>query len=317
MALAMSLILTGSYELVFLFTRNHPSHAAFRIWDIAIIPRNNMHVAMKDRLTSGFADVNTDIISIGMETLVNFLLHILQHHVHCLALVVGQVEVGSDVPLGDDECMTGRDRISIVECNTSCRLADDFHSTRKSTERTLLAFHTGQLVEMVVLVEFVAFVGDEALVRQFYITLVRVLLVDGMKSEALFRQVATYRKVGCPLGGKQVGDIHQHLGLGVGFQDVQHIVAEDGVEFTLRKIRAVVVIVADDVKALLPEFVRIETKSTSEIENLAPEQIVLHEVSRGHGEIRALDGCEVRVIYLLWFHRLQYFHISKPILRAI
>ena len=61
---------------------------------------------MKDRLASGFANVNTDIISIGMETLVNFLLHILQHDVHGLALVVGQVEVGSDVSLGDDEGMT-------------------------------------------------------------------------------------------------------------------------------------------------------------------------------------------------------------------
>ena len=245
---------------------------------------------MKDRLASGFAYVNTDIISIGMETLVNFLLHILQHHVHCLALMIGQVEVRGDVPLGDDKRMTRRDGIAIVEGHTGSRLADDFHSTGQAAERTLLAFHTRQLVEMVVLVEFVAFVGDEALVRQFHVTLVRVLLVDGMKPEALFRQVTTYRKVGRSLGGKQVGNIHQHLGLGVGFQDVQHIVAEDGVELALGKIGSVIVIVADDVEALLPEFVGIETETASEVENLALQQIVLHEVSRGHGEIRALDG---------------------------
>jgi hypothetical protein len=29
---------------------------------------------------------------------------------------------------------------------------------------------------------------------------------------------------------------------------------------------------------------------------------VLHEVSRRHREIRALDGREVGMVYLLWFH---------------
>ena len=186
--------------------------------------------------------------------------------------------------------MPRRDRIAVIECNTSGRLADDFHSAGQAAERTLLAFHTRQLVEMVVLVEFVAFVGDKTLVWQFHVTLVRVLLVDGMEPETLFFKVTSYRKVGRPLRGKQVGDIHQHLGLGVGFQDVQHIISEYGVELALREVRAVVVIVADDVIALLLEFVGIETETASEVENLAPEQIVLHEVSRGHREIRALDG---------------------------
>ena len=108
---------------------------------------------MKDRLASGFAYVNTDIISIGMETLVNLLSDILQHDVHRLALVVGKIKVGSDVPLGDDERMTGRDGIAVVEghAGSSC-LADDFHSAGKAAVRTLLAFHARQLVEMVVLV---------------------------------------------------------------------------------------------------------------------------------------------------------------------
>ena len=250
-----------------------------------------MHVAMKDRLASGFAYVNTNIIPIGMETLINFLLHILQHHIHGLALMVSKVEVGGDVPLGDDKRMTGRDGIAIVEGHTGSRLADDFHSAGQAAERTLLAFHTRQLVEMVVLIEFVAFVGDKTLVWQFHVTLVRVLLVDGMEPEPLFRQVATDGKVSRPLWREQVGDIHQHLSLGVGFQDVQDIVTKDGVELALWEVRAVVVIVADDVKALLLEFVGIETETASEVENLAPEQIVLHEVSRWHREIRALDGC--------------------------
>ena len=221
------------------------------------------------------------------------------------------------MPLGDDERMTGRDGIAVVEGNASSCLADDFHSAGKTAERTLLAFHARQLVEMVVLVEFVAFVADEALVRQFHVALVRVLLVDGMEPETLFLKVATDGKVGRSLGRKQVGDVHQHLGLGVGFQDVQHIVAEDGVELALGEVWAVVVIVADDVIALLLEFVGIETESASEVENLALEQIVLHEVSRGHREIRALDGREVGMVYLLWFHCYWGLRVRNPMLTAI
>ena len=258
---------------------------------------------MKNRLASSFIDIDANIISIWMETLVNLLPDILQHDVHRLALVVGQVEVGSHVPLGDDERMTGRDGIAVVEGNASSCLADNFHTAGKTAKWAFLAFHARQFVEMVVLVEFVAFVADEALVRQFHVTLVRVLLVDGMEPEALFFKVAAHGKVGRSLWGKQVGDVHQHLGLGVGFQDVQHIIAEYGVELALGEVRAVVVIVADDVIALLLEFVGIETETASEVENLAPEQIVLHEVSRGHREIRALDGREVGMVYLLWFHR--------------
>lgn len=277
-------------KIIFLFVRNNTSHSAFGIGYVARIAWDDVHVAMEDGLPGGFAHVDAHVKAVWVETLVNLMPDILQHDVHGLALVIGQVEVGGDVPLGDDKRMTRRNRITIVECNTSCRFADDFHSTGQAAERTLLAFHTRQLVEMVVLVEFVAFVGDEALVRQFHVTLVRILLVDGMKPEAFFCQVTTDGKISRPFWGEQVGDIHQNLDLGIGFQDVQNIVTKDGVELALGKVGAVVVIVADDVEALLPEFVGIETETASEVENLALQQIVLHEVSRGHREISALDG---------------------------
>ena len=267
---------------------------------------------MEDGLPGGFAHVDADVKAVGVETLVNLLSDILQHDVHGLALVVGQVEVGSHVSLGDDEGMTRRDGIAIVEGHAGGCLADDSYSAGQAAERTLLALHARQLVEMVVLVKFVAFVADEALVRQFYVTLVSVLLVDGVEPEALFRQVTTYRKVGRPLRGKQVGNIHQHLGLGVGFQDVQNIVAEDGVELALGEVGAVVVIVADDVEALLPKFVGIETETASEVENLPLQQIVLHKVSRRHREIRALDGREVGMVYLLWFHSCWVLGFGIP-----
>ena len=183
-------------RLVLLLTRNNTSYAAFGIRNIAFISWNQVHVTMKYRLPSGFVDIDADVIAIRMKTFVNFLLHILQHDVHGLTLMVRQVEVGGDVPFGNDERMTRRDRITIVECNTSCRLADDFHSTGKAAERTLLAFHARQLVEMVILVEFVALVGDEALVRQFNITLVCIFLMNGMEPEAFFLKVAAYGKIG-------------------------------------------------------------------------------------------------------------------------
>lgn len=273
-----------------MFVRNHAAYTAFGIGHVALVTWDDVHVAMEDGLPGGFAHVDAHVKAVGVETLVNLLPDILQHDIHSLTLMVGQVEVGGDVSLGDDESMTGRDGIAIVEGHAGSRLADDFHSAGQAAERTLLAFHARQLVEMVVLIEFVAFVGDKTLVRQLYITLVCILLVDGMESEALFCQVTTHGKVGRPLGGKQVGDIHQHLGLGVWFQNVQHIVAEDGVELALGKVGAIIIVVARDVVSLFLQFVRIETIATTEIENLAPEQIVLHEVSRRYGEIRALDG---------------------------
>lgn len=120
---------------------------------------------MEYGLASSFAYVNSDIISIGMETLINFLLHILQYHIHGLALVVGQVEVRGDVPFGDDKRMTGRDGIAIVEGHTGSRLADDFHSAGRRQKD--FAFHARQLVEMVVLVEFVALLLTRLLYGNF------------------------------------------------------------------------------------------------------------------------------------------------------
>ena len=131
---------------------NNSPYSTLRIRNIAFVSRNDVHVAMKDRLASGFAYINTDIISIGMETLVNLLLDILQHDIHSLTLMVGKVEVIGDMPFGDYQCVTRRHGIAVVESNTGSRLADDFHSAGKTAERTLLAFHARQLVEMVVLV---------------------------------------------------------------------------------------------------------------------------------------------------------------------
>ena len=58
---------------------------------------------MKYRLTCGLVDVDAHVVAIGMETLVNLLLHVLQHDVHCLSFVVSKVEVISDMAFGDNQ----------------------------------------------------------------------------------------------------------------------------------------------------------------------------------------------------------------------
>lgn len=276
-----------------------------------------MHVAVEDALAGGLVHVDADVVAVGMESLVNLLLHVLQHDVHGLALVVRQVEVVGHVALGDDERMAGRDGIAVVESDAGGRLADDFNTTRQPAERAGLALLAGQFVEMVVLIQLVALVGDEALVGQSDVALIRPLLVYGMKPEALFRQVAAHGKVGRPFWRQQVGNTHQYLSLSVWLKHVKHIVTDDGVEFALGKIWTIIIVVANYIMTLLLQFVSIETISAAEIKNLTLQQVVLKQVSCRHGDVSAYDSREVRVIDFLWLHSIQYFHVSKPILRAI
>ena len=84
---------------------------------------------MEDGLTCGFVYVDADVVSVGVESLVNLLLDILQHDIHGLTLMVGKVEVIGDMALGNDESVARRHRIAIIKCHAGCRLADDFNAT--------------------------------------------------------------------------------------------------------------------------------------------------------------------------------------------
>lgn len=158
---------------------------------------------------------------------------------------------------------------------------------------------------MLILVEFVTLVADETLVGQSDVALVGVLLMNSMEPEAFFGQVASHGEVGGALGREQVGDVHQHLCLGVGFEHVEHVVADDGVELPCGVVGAIVVVVAGDVVALPLQFVGVETEATAIVEYLAPQQLVLQQVAGGYAEVGALDGSEIGVVYLLWFHSLS------------
>ena len=64
-----------------------------------------MHMNMKHRLAGSFIDVDSDIISVGVITLVHLLLHVLEHHIHCFTLMIGQIEIRGDMTLGNYQSM--------------------------------------------------------------------------------------------------------------------------------------------------------------------------------------------------------------------
>lgn len=84
-------------------------------------------MAVEDALAGCFTYVDANVVAVGVVTLVYLLLDVLQHDVHGLALVVGEVEVVGNMTLGDDEGVTVRDGIAVVEGDAGGGLADDFH----------------------------------------------------------------------------------------------------------------------------------------------------------------------------------------------
>ena len=141
---------------------------------------------MEYGLPGGFVYVDSDVVTVRMETLVNLLLHILQHYVHSLALVISQVKIVGNVPLRNNQRMTRRNGITIVEANTGSRFADDFNISGKIAEMASYSVFPRQFVKVVILIEFITLISDEALVRQFNVALISPLLMNGMQPKALF-----------------------------------------------------------------------------------------------------------------------------------
>lgn len=74
---------------------------------VPLITRDQMHMNMEYRLAGSFIDVDSDIISVGVITLVHLLLHVLEHHIHRFTLMIGQIEIGGDMTLGNYQSMAG------------------------------------------------------------------------------------------------------------------------------------------------------------------------------------------------------------------
>ena len=67
-----------TYQLVVLFCRNNPADSPARVRDIASITRNQMQMDMKNALSSGFADVYSDIVPIWMILFIHNSLHVIR-----------------------------------------------------------------------------------------------------------------------------------------------------------------------------------------------------------------------------------------------
>lgn len=154
------------------------------------------NVYMKNRLVRLLVHINAHIVPIRMISLVYLLLHVLKHHIHGLPFVIGQVEVRSHMPLGNNQCMPRRYRITVIERHTSCRLTNNFHSSRQTAERTNLPFLPGQLIKMLILIKLIARITFQTLERQPHIALIGVLAMNSMQPEPFFRQVTTHSKKG-------------------------------------------------------------------------------------------------------------------------
>ena len=79
--------------LIFLLTWNNAPNATFRVRHIAYITRNDVHVTVKNALARGLADVDTHVVTVRMETLVNFLFHIVKHNIHCFTFMVCKIKI--------------------------------------------------------------------------------------------------------------------------------------------------------------------------------------------------------------------------------
>jgi hypothetical protein len=49
---------------------NHTAHATARLLDIAAVAENQMQVCVRNRLTCGLADIDSQVVTIGMEFVV-------------------------------------------------------------------------------------------------------------------------------------------------------------------------------------------------------------------------------------------------------
>ena len=175
--------------------------------------------------------------------------------------------------------MTGRYGITIIEGDASSRFANDFHSSRQTAEWAFFPLNAWELVEMVILVEFITLVSNDALKRQSDITLISILFVDRMKPKAFFRQISTNRKIGSTLWQEQICYIHHHFCLGIWFKDIQDIVADYGVKLALREVGTVIIVVTSYIIALSLQFVRVKSKAATEVQDPPIQQIMLKQIS--------------------------------------
>ena len=54
---------------------NNPAHTPFRGRDVTDIARNQVYMNVKDALTGSLTDIDADVITVGVETLIDQIFH--------------------------------------------------------------------------------------------------------------------------------------------------------------------------------------------------------------------------------------------------
>lgn len=103
-------------------------------------------------------------------------------------------------------------------------------------------------------------------------------------------------------------DIHHYLGLCIRFQYIQDINAHNCVEISSGVFRTIIAIIPRNIISLPSQFIRIETKATSEIKYPPLQQTMLKQITSRGRQTRSPNSRQIGMIYLYRIHR---FNLSK------
>ena len=85
-------VVSVNAELVGLLTGNNSAHAALRRGNVTDIAGNQVHMNMEDTLASRCADIDADVVTVGVETLIDQLFDTVQESQHVCSLFLRQIE---------------------------------------------------------------------------------------------------------------------------------------------------------------------------------------------------------------------------------
>jgi len=88
--------------------------AAARVGDIAVEAGDEVHVQMHHRLASSRADIDPDVVAVGLQLGVELGLHHIEQLEHRNLFFSGRLEPGGDQPPRHDERVARRDREAVT-----------------------------------------------------------------------------------------------------------------------------------------------------------------------------------------------------------
>src|SRR3569623_144138 len=130
--------------------RQHPAHAAARIFLVAAVARDEMDVQVRNGLTAGRTVVDADVVAVGLVVLVEDVLRLRQHPEQRSLLGFGGLEQRGDVTARNDHRMPERDGKPVAIGHGEFIFGDDAMRVELA-EGTGFGFRCGHAVGMLVL----------------------------------------------------------------------------------------------------------------------------------------------------------------------